>query len=290
VYRLYSIIQSLRNSNIMRTLLLLLVAVVGYIEARPSSIGSPAFFSKRIIGGADATAGEFPYQLSLQRQGTTGAWTHSCGAVLLANTKALTVAHCVEAAQATILRVIAGLHQRSVLTGTITSNIASYTIHNEYNSADATFANDIATLTLIDPIAANGGTIQYARLPPNDLQNFAGDGCVISGWGRTTNSNVLPDTLQKAAIPVLAVPGCRAQFAAVAAITWEKQICGFDAEGLVGACTGDDGAPLSCAATGGTVVAGLSSWGLTGPLSNCLTTFPSVYSRTSSYLAWISAN
>jgi len=269
----------------MRTILLLLVAVVGYIQARPSS-----FPSSKVQGGLDANPAEFPWQLSQQRQGTTGVWSHSCGASLLSSTRALTAGHCLEAASPNILRVIAGLHQRSVLTGTVTSNCAYYTMHNEYNSADATFANDIAIMHLVDPILANGGNIQYARLPQNDLQNFVGEGCIMSGWGRFSSSNSLPDTLQKAPIPVIAVPACRAQFAGLAPVIWDKQICPYDEAGIVGACTGDDGGPLNCGATGGTVVAGIYSFGLQGPLGNCMATFPSVYTRTSSYLEWIAAN
>jgi secreted trypsin-like serine protease len=161
----------------------------------------------------------------------------------------------------------------------------------EYNAPDATFANDIAIIYSTDPIAANGGTIQYARLPSNDLQNFAGDGCVVSGWGRTSSSNVLPDTLQKAAIPVLNVPACRVQFAVVSPTIWDKQICAYDDTGVMGACTSDDGGPLNCeAGVGSRVVAGIMSWTMTGPLGNCQQSFPSVFTRTSSYLAWISGN
>jgi secreted trypsin-like serine protease len=186
--------------------------------------------------------------------------------------------------------VIAGLLKRSDMTDTVTVNVARYVMHGEYNSPDASFANDIALIYFTDPIAANGGTIQYARLPSNDLQNFAGDGCIISGWGRDSNANILPDTLQFAAIPVLTVPACRVQFAAVAASVWDKQICVFDDANNVGSCNGDSGGPLNCDAVGGTVVAGITSWVMSGPLGNCLQTFPSVYTRTSSYLAWIADN
>jgi len=160
-------------------------------------------------------------------------------------------------------------------------------MHADYNSADATFANDIAVLTLETAITTNGGSIQFARLPTNDLNNFAGDICVISGWGRTSSSNVLPDTLQKASIPVLTTVGCRAQFAGLSATVWDKHICIYDAEGLVGSCNGDSGGPLNCQATANVVVAGITSWGMSGPLGNCLQTRPSVYTRTSSYLDWI---
>lgn len=272
----------------MCSLLLLVAATVGLIEARPM-IETPTFMSGMIIGGMDAIAGEFPWQLSQQRQGSTGTWSHSCGASLLSGTRALSAAHCVDGAATNILRVIAGLHQRTVMTGTQTSDVTSYTMHADYNSADATFANDIAIITLATPILANGGSIQFARLPANDVNNFGGDTCVISGWGRTSSSNTLPDTLQKASIAVLAPPACRAQFAGIA-VTWEKHICVYDEANLIGSCNGDSGGPLNCQAPTGTVVAGITSWGVSGPAGNCQQTRPSVYTRTSSYLDWIGAN
>ena len=45
---------------------------------------------ERIVGGSDATAGQFPYILSMQ---TTG---HFCGATLISQTWAVTAAHCLE--------------------------------------------------------------------------------------------------------------------------------------------------------------------------------------------------
>lgn len=45
---------------------------------------------RRIVGGEPTELGEFPYLVSMQAYGE-----HSCGAVLLTSTKALTAAHCV---------------------------------------------------------------------------------------------------------------------------------------------------------------------------------------------------
>lgn len=54
---------------------------------------------------------------------------------------------------------------------------------------------------------------------------------------------------------------------------------------------GDSGGPLNCPdGTGGYYVAGVTSWGISNPLGNCLQTYPSVYTRTSAYLDWIASN
>ena len=56
--------------------------------------------------------------------------------------------------------------------------------HEQYNNQAASFANDIAILTLQTAINI-GGNIAAAQLPPNNNDDFAGDNCVITGWGRT---------------------------------------------------------------------------------------------------------
>ena len=47
-----------------------------------------------------------------------------------------------------------------------------------------TVSDDVAILTLASPIYANGGNIQYAKLP-NGADLFVGQTGFISGWGRT---------------------------------------------------------------------------------------------------------
>jgi secreted trypsin-like serine protease len=268
---------------------LLILALVGLIDARPSAQFFPRFTNRGIVGGEDAGAGEFPWQLSQQRQGSTGNWGHSCGASLLDNSRVLSAAHCVDGAQVDILRVVAGLHQRSNMVGTQTSNVAFYIMHEEYDQVDATYGNDIAIIHLLTPITT-GSTIQPATLPPDDTNDFGGQSCVISGWGRTSNSNDLPDVLQKASIGVLTTLRCRANMAVTGATIWEKHICLLDEEGLIGSCNGDSGGPLNCALNGGTVVAGVTSWGIQGILGNCQQARASVYTRTSAYLEWIADN
>jgi len=263
--------------------LILLIAAAGLIEARPGLMPS---FSHMIIGGTNANRGEFPWQLSQQRQGTT--WSHSCGASLIGATRALSAAHCVDGANVNILRVIAGLHSRTDMTGTQTSNIARYVMHQQYNTGSATYANDIAILHLVTSIQTGNG-VAFAMLPANNNNNFAGTTCVISGWGRTSNSNTLPDILQKASIGVLSTAQCTSNMGTIGSI-WDSHICLFDTANNIGSCNGDSGGPLNCPSGTSTVVAGVTSWGVSSILGNCLQTYPSVYTRTSAYLAWISGN
>jgi len=269
--------------------LIVILVSVGLLEAKPSAVGFfPNFSFSGVIGGSDAAQGEFPWQLSQQRLGAS--WSHSCGASLLANTKVLSAAHCVDGANSNILRVVAGQHKLSDATGTQISNVRTYVMHEQYNNGEASYANDIAILHLSSAITT-GTRIQFASLPANDNNNFAGSTCVISGWGRTSTANEMSDTLQKASMQIQTTAQCRADMTGVSGvIVWDKHICLQDSNGSIGSCNGDSGGPLNCQSGGTTVVAGVTSWGISNILRQCLPAYPSVYTRTSSYLAWINAN
>ena len=264
--------------------LLFLIATAGLIEARPSAKMMPTFSYAGVVGGVDASPGEFPWQLSQQRQG--GSWSHSCGASLIGAQRALSAAHCVDGASASILRVIAGLHQRSNTANTQTSNVASYTMHEQYNQGTPTFANDIAILNLATAITT-AGNIAFAALAQGS-NDFAGTTCVISGWGRTSASNTLPDTLQKASIGVISRTDCQGRVAGIGNIG-DGHICLYDTATNIGSCNGDSGGPLNCPSGGSTVVAGVTSWGISS-LGVCRQDYPSVYTRVTFYYDWINSH
>jgi len=267
--------------------------LASYCEARPSiDLAARVSFGSFIYNGEEATPGEFPWQLSQQRLGST--WSHSCGASLLSSTYVLSAAHCVDGASVTILRVVAGVHDRTDPNGVI-SNVASYKTHERYNLAgEGTFGNDISILTLSSPIAANGGSIQYASLPDDNNDLFFGRRGVISGWGRTGSSNVLPIFLQKVETTIISTAECNSVLAPVSgASATDKMACLLDSVAGGGSCNGDSGGPLNVnyptAADSRRVVAGVTSWGVSG-LLQCLVEYPSVYTRTSAYLDWIATN
>jgi secreted trypsin-like serine protease len=273
--------------------IVIFLAVIGLSQARPSTYSDgahPSFMAgdAYIIGGSNAAVGEFPWQLSQQR--LSGAdWSHSCGASLLSSQYGLSAAHCVDAADPSILRVIAGLHSQIDQTNAQISNIASYTMHGSYNDPVASYANDIAILNFATTITI-GGNIQAAVLPADNSNQYVGLTCVISGWGRTSISQTLPDILQKAPIDVISTADCATRMTDVSGtIVWDNHICLYDSAQSIGSCNGDSGGPLNCP-DGSTVVAGVTSWGVSSALGRCLQTYPSVYTRTSAYLDWITAN
>lgn len=59
--------------------------------------------------------------------------------------------------------------------------------HENYGVGLASYANDIAILHFATPVII-GGNVQAATLPANNLNDYAGVTCQISGWGRTGKS------------------------------------------------------------------------------------------------------
>jgi secreted trypsin-like serine protease len=184
------------------------------------------------------------------------------------------------------MQIIAGLHDRSGTPGSQTVDVSSYKMHESYGAGTASYSNDIAIITFSSLIAI-GGNVQQATIPANNNNDFAGTTCQISGWGRTDGTNNLPNTLQKASIPVITTAQCSSAMSGVGgANIWDNHICVQDPSGVRGACSGDSGGPLNCPG----VVAGVTSWVVSSGSGNCLPSYPSVYTRTGSYTGWILAN
>jgi len=273
-------------------ILVALLAFVCLCEARPGRFipvdeAHPVSYNEVdsfVIGGVNAAPGAWPWQLSQQRLG--GSWSHSCGSSLLKVRHTLSAAHCIDGAAVSSVRVIAGLHDRSNTANTQTINLSTHKMHEQYNTGSQTYSNDIAILTLNANVNV-GGNVQYGTLPPNNNNDFSSSTCVITGWGRTSSSNTLPNILQQANVGILTNAAC---VSAVGNGIWANHICIRDPQSTRGACNGDSGGPVNCPnGSGGYYVAGAASF-VYQSNGNCLPNYPSVYTRSSAYLTWINNN
>ncbi|ELU15983.1 hypothetical protein CAPTEDRAFT_21170 [Capitella teleta] len=242
----------------MRSLIVLFLAVLAYGEA------------KRIIGGTNAATGEFPHQLSLR-----APTSHNCGAVLIALNKAITAAHCITG---TSYSVRAGTLAHASCSGNCQDrSVASFVRHPSYGSGPGSYPNDIGTLHFT-AFTSNSeiGTISLDS--GGSLSS-----CVISGWGVTTvGGGSLSPSLRRASITPLTNTACASYWGT--SIN-DGHICVYG-DGVRGSCNGDSGGPLTCSSGGSLVVAGATSWGVSG----CSPTYPSVYSRVSYFRTWIIGN
>ncbi|OWF42408.1 fibrinolytic enzyme, isozyme C-like [Mizuhopecten yessoensis] len=155
--------------------------------------------------------------------------------------------------------------------GTVVQIIAIHK-HESYSGSSSGFPNDIAVLETASSLT-NDANAEKADLPDAN-NNYSGEDCQITGWGRTSSTSSLPATLQVANTKVMTQSSCKQ--------SWGNSInnghvCVYT--GSNGACNGDSGGPLTC----NSVLVGVTSWGRNG----CSVSYPSVYTRISHYLTWI---
>lgn len=138
--------------------------------------------NNRIVGGTEAEAHEFPYQVSLQWNYTNGKPPkHFCGGSLIAESYVITAAHCtVSSADNDWLEVVAGEHDLLLSDENVQRRrVIKMFVHEKFN-VEQVGPWDIAVLKLDEPFQLTS-SVRLIELPAKGVLHH-GKG-VVSGWG-----------------------------------------------------------------------------------------------------------
>ncbi|OGR71853.1 MAG: trypsin [Elusimicrobia bacterium GWD2_63_28] len=231
----------------------------------PEALNSFArYAAPKIVGGVQATKGEFPFIVSLK----SSYGSHFCGGSLIKKNWVLTAAHCVEGGY--LKGVTIGLHNQADTVGVEKFTVLQIVKHPGWDTN--TMDNDFALVQLsadskFAPIALNGSEI-------TSVVDF-----VTAGWGTTSEGGGVSRILMKVTVPFVSKETCSAAYDGVT----DSMLCAGYKEGGKDSCQGDSGGPLIVGTGSNMKLAGVVSWGEGCARPNKY----GVYSKVNGALEWI---
>ncbi|KOC65504.1 Enteropeptidase [Habropoda laboriosa] len=232
----------------------------------------------RIVGGGSSSAGSWPWQVALYKEGD-----YQCGGALINERWILSAAHCFYHAQNEYWVARIGATRRGSFPSPYEQvlRLDHISLHPDY--IDNGFINDIAMLRLEEPVTFS----DYVRpvcLPQSEPKS--GTTCTVTGWGQLFEiGRIFPDTLQEVQLPVISTEECRRKtlFLPLYRIT-SGMLCAGLKDGGRDACLGDSGGPLVCSGSDNKyTLHGITSngYGCARPGR------PGVYTKVHYYLFWV---
>lgn len=236
-----------------------------------------------IIGGSNATLGQFPHQVLIYIQVSASA-VYICGGSLIKYNWVLTAAHCVEMSYQRVFMFFGGLDS---LDGpfTWTTNVTSSSVkmHGSYNTD--LLHNDIALIHLPEATESltNSANIGLISLPVNQTStNLVGMASTVSGWGRYSDAILLQSQFLKyVSLPIVDNTVCSTLYGTN--VVRDTNICA-SATSSASTCGGDSGGPVMVSIGGSNVIVGIVSF---GAADGCQLGYPVGFTRVTSYLDWI---
>ncbi|KAK7075018.1 Tryptase gamma [Halocaridina rubra] len=285
---------TIRQRAIQQTAKLLAIQLLNVLQENSvvckngCSTTNITYLETRIVNGAKAKPGEFPYQVFIKIV-WSGAYSSNCGGSIIKSKWVFTAAHCFS-----FFGIPAIQGEATVGVGSTTIDdlewitTIRYINHPSFDVAQT--INDLALVELSESLDfQNRPNVKPICIAEEDDVPYGGL-AVASGWGSINQDEIkIPYNLQKVTVDVITVETCEDLWlASNASQSWhhrpETVIC-TKTPGM-GACFGDSGGPLvSEISSGCWVQIGIVSWG-----KDCLHAYPQVYSKLSKYVQWIAEN
>ncbi|TRY96512.1 hypothetical protein DNTS_031550 [Danionella cerebrum] len=244
-----------------------------------SDVCGQAPLNNKIVGGQDATAGSWPWQVSLQ---STQYGGHFCGGSLITKDWVLSAAHCFQSSTMGTVVVHLGLQSQSGSNPYEVTRTASLIISHPYYNSN-TKNNDIALIKLSSSVTFNN-YIWPVCLAATGSTLGAGANVWVTGWGTLySGATSIPDILQEVQVPIVSNTDCNNAYGG--SITSNMMCAGLLNQGGKDSCQGDSGGPLVSRNGTQWVQSGVVSFGRGCAQAN----YPGVYTRVSNYQSWISS-
>ncbi|GAB0090324.1 hypothetical protein DMENIID0001_050440 [Sergentomyia squamirostris] len=202
--------------------------------------------SPRIINGAEAEDGQFPYVvfLTLYVNKTVYGW---CSGVLVTPEFVLTVAHCVDINDNYNPYIGIYIEAGSVVRGTprqsTSLTYSNVFVHQNYSAE--TLENDIALLKTSE-FDCTTPYVQYVKTAPSDwdISKYISNSYTIAGFGTIDNIRTYSDVLRYADLSVIDTSKCQEDYDGLLTFP-NNTLCAQDfVEPISAACFFDSGDPL----------------------------------------------
>ncbi|XP_043942876.1 mucin-5AC-like [Protopterus annectens] len=246
--------------------------------------GNPKY-SSRIVGGASAQNGAWPWQVALLRNDY-----FICGGSLITENWIITAAHCYDESYGMdSYQILLGRYQLSVPSaGEIFTGVEQIIVHENYSRE--TVDNDIALMQLKQTIAFTKYILPICL--PSSASQFPDDTmCWVTGWGdiKTEEQLSSPYTLQEVEVPIISRTTCDCLYHIGTTLNQNIQVipqsslCAGYTLGQKDSCQGDSGGPLACKKGSAWVLAGIVSFGEGCAEPN----YPGVYTQVAVFQEWL---